>query len=148
MRGRKPMAPELKLLHGTRGDRRNDRAPIPHEGRPTPPRGLSPAQRRVFRQVVDELEGMGVRTAPDGLIVEALAGMVDWNRRARAELEISGAWGPGARGGEVATPAWRVYRDSNREIGRLSAELGLTPTARNRVVTGPQPPSDLERLLS
>lgn len=148
MRGRKPAPPELKVLRGVRRDRVNARAPIPSEGPPSPPRSLTVEQRRIFRQVTHELAGMRVRCSPDRLIVESLAGMVDWNRKARAELETSGAWGPGARGGEVATPAWRVYRDSTREIARLSAELGLTPTARNRVVTGPEPDSDLERLLS
>ena len=29
-----------------------------------------------------------------------------------------------------------------------AAEMGLTPTARNRVVTGPEPASDLESLLT
>jgi P27 family predicted phage terminase small subunit len=148
MRGRKPAAPELKILRGERSDRLNTRAPIPNEGTPRVPRGLSLPQRRVFRQVVAELDRMHVRCAPDALIIESLAGMVDWSRRARAQLEATGAWGAGARGGEVATPAWRVFRDANREISRLSAELGLTPTARNRVVTGPEPRSDLESLLS
>jgi phage terminase small subunit len=40
------------------------------------------------------------------------------------------------------------YRDTSREIARLSAEMGLTPTARNRVVTGPEPASELESLLT
>jgi P27 family predicted phage terminase small subunit len=148
VRGRKPMPPELKVVSGMRHDRVNERAPIPDEGRAKPPRGLSPPQRRIFRLVVDELARMGVRCGPDTLIIESLAGMVDWKRRASAKLELGGAWGPGARGGEVATPAWRVFRDANREIARLSAELGLSPTARNRVMTGPEPASDLERLLS
>ena len=93
---------------------------------------------------------MHVRCSPDVLVIETLAGMVDWNRRAAAQLESTGAWGPGARGGEVASPAWRVYRDSSREIARISAELGLTPTARNRVVAGVGPTIDpeIEALLS
>jgi P27 family predicted phage terminase small subunit len=148
VRGRKPAPPELKVLQGVRRDRVNARAPMPGEGPPTPPRSLTGEQRRIFRQVTDELARMRVRCAPDRLIVESLAAMVDWNRKARAQLEVGGAWGPGARGGEVATPAWRVYRDSTREIARLSAELGLTPTARNRVMTGPEPRSELEKLLS
>ncbi len=144
------MAPELKLIGGMRGDRINRRAPIPRDGPPAPPAHLSPDQRRIFRQITAELVGMRVRCAPDRLIVESLAVMVDWSRRACAEMEENGAWGPGARGGEVATPAWRIYRDSTREIARLSAELGLTPAARNRVVTGAEPGSDweLEKLLS
>jgi P27 family predicted phage terminase small subunit len=148
MRGRKPLAPELKVLQGVRRDRINARAPTPSDGVPTPPRSLSPPQRAIFRQVVAELTAMRVRCTPDVLIIEALAGMVGWNRRASAELERVGAWGPGARGGVVTTPAWRVFRDSNHEIARLSAELGLSPTARNRLVTGPEPASALEALLT
>jgi P27 family predicted phage terminase small subunit len=105
-------------------------------------------QRRAFRSIVTELAGMGVRCRPDALVIEQLAGMVVQNHRAAAELERTGAWGPTARGGTSTTGPWRVYRDSEREIARLSAELGLTPTARNRVVTGPEPASDLASLLT
>lgn len=142
------MAPELKLVSGMRQDRVNHRAPIPNEGAPRPPRGMATEQRRAFRNIVAELERMGVRCGPDVLVIEQLAGMVVHNHRAGAELERSGAWGVTARGGTSTTGPWRVYRDSEREIHRLSAELGLTPTARNRVVTGPEPMSELEQLLS
>lgn len=149
MRGRKPASPELKILRGDRPSRRNDRAPVPRDGAPRPPRSLAPAQRRIFRQVVAELDAMHVHCRPDALIIETLAGMVDWNRRAGAQLESSGAWGRGAQGGDVTSPAWRVYRDSTREVGRICAELGLTPAARNRVmVRGPAVDPDIENLLS
>jgi P27 family predicted phage terminase small subunit len=148
MRGRKSAAPELKVLRGERRDRVNALAPIPSEGVPRPPRGMPTEQRRAFRAIVAELAGMGVRCRPDVLVLEQLAGMVVHNHRAAAELERAGAWGPTARGGTSTTGPWRVYRDSEREIHRLSAELGLTPSARNRVVTGPEPASGLESLLS
>jgi P27 family predicted phage terminase small subunit len=148
MRGRKPAPPELKILQGVRPSRRNDAAPIPREGMPKP-RAVSTNQRRIFREIVHELNQMRVHCKPDGLLIEALAGVVDWHRRARAELELSGAWGPGARGGTVTSPAWRVFRDSAREIASISSDLGLSPASRNRVVAG-APPDDLEieRLLS
>jgi len=143
------MAPELKLLHGMRPDRINARAPIPSEGVPTPPRSLSPAQKVVFRRITAELERMRVRCGPDVLIIEQLAVMTDWNRRARVEMESHGAWGSTAYGGTSTTGPWRVYRDSEREIARLSSELGLTPVSRNRVVTGPEESMDeLEALLT
>lgn len=148
MRGRKPAPPELKLLRGDRPDRLNPRAPVPQDGAPRPPRGMPTEQRRAFRNIVAELVRMGVRCGPDVLIIEQLAGMVVWNHRAGAELERTGSWGVTARGGTSTTGAWRVYRDTEREIHRLSAELGLSPTARNRVVTGPEPMSELESLLS
>jgi P27 family predicted phage terminase small subunit len=148
VRGRKPMAPELKVMRGERRDRINERAPIPDDGAPRPPRGMATEQRRAFRNIVAELVRMGVRCGPDVLVIEQLAGMVVWNHRAGAELERAGAWGATARGGTSTTGPWRVYRDSEREIHRLSAELGLSPTARNRVVTGPEPMSELEALLS
>jgi P27 family predicted phage terminase small subunit len=109
---------------------------------------MPPAQRAIFKNIVAELTAMRVRSGPDVLVIEALAGMVTWHRRASAEIERVGAWGPTARGGETTTGAWRVYRDSEREIHRLSAELGLSPTARNRLVTGPEPDSALDALLT
>jgi P27 family predicted phage terminase small subunit len=143
------MAPELKVVAGMRRDRINERAPIPREGAPAPPRGMPTEQRRAFRNIVAELELMGVRCRPDVLVIEQLAGMVVWNRRAGAELERAGAWSLTARGGTSTTGPWRVYRDSEREIHRLSAEIGLTPTARNRVVSGFETTdSELEKLLT
>jgi hypothetical protein len=94
-----------------------------------------------------ERAAMRVRCAPDVLIVEQLAGMVVHNHRVAAEPERAGAWGSTARGSTSTTGPWRVYRDSERETRRLSAEMELTPAARNRVVTGPEPVSDLEPLL-
>ncbi len=80
--------------------------------------------------------------------IEQLAEMVVMNHRAAAEMEQYGAWEATARGGTTTTGARPVYRDGAREIHRLSAALGLIATALNRVAAGPEPESELEKLLT
>ncbi|MGI8847927.1 MAG: P27 family phage terminase small subunit [Candidatus Dormibacteria bacterium] len=93
--------------------------------------------------------GDGVSCGPDGALLEVFAGMVWHHRQARTDLSTGGYTTTNARGGEVSRPAWRVYRDTGREIAHLSDALGLSPTSRSRIVTGKDEPLDeLDRLLS
>jgi P27 family predicted phage terminase small subunit len=104
--------------------------------------------RRIFRQLAAELEGMHVSCAPDWAVLEVLTGAIYHHREARRQLGTDYAT-RSTRGGEAGRPVYRVWRDTADVIARLSAELGLTPSARNRVMVGePEIDPEIEALLS
>jgi P27 family predicted phage terminase small subunit len=146
--GRHPAPVELKVLKGVRPGRINARAPQPREARPVAPRGMGRVERAVFAATLAELEAMGIAGSADGLVLEVLARTVRWHRQAAAQLEAEGLTSDGAKGGEVCSPAWRVFRDSGATTVRIAAELGLTPSARSRIVVGRKPDDDDDGLLT
>ena len=73
MRGRKPKPTHLKLLHGSRRPI-NKHEPKPKLERPPCPARLCPEAKKAWREIVPELERLGLLTTIDG---QALARYCD-----------------------------------------------------------------------
>lgn len=140
--GRRGPAPEptpLKLLKGNPGRRPiNDREPQPKRRRPRCPHWLDADAKATWKQLVPELEQMGVLTRIDG---NALARYcVLWCRWKRAEQFI-------AKHGEAYPikdekgnlkylhqfPQVGVANKLAVQLTRLEQEFGMTPSARTRI---------------
>ena len=138
-RGPAPEPTTLKLLKGNPGRRPiNDREPRPKRRRPRCPQWLDADAKATWKQLVPELEQMGVLTRIDG---NALARYcVLWSRWKRAEQFI-------AKHGEAYPikdekgnlkdlhqfPQVGVANKLAVQLTRLEQEFGMTPSARTRI---------------
>ena len=94
------------------------------------PVGLSARALTAWRQIVEDLEGLGVLAHSDRGAVEALAVLVGRAREARAHVNKDGA--VDVVSGRVS-PWWQVEQRSWERAIRYYSELGLSPSARARL---------------
>jgi P27 family predicted phage terminase small subunit len=141
MKGRKPKPSYLHAVQGTaRADRTNLNEPKP---RPLPPKhpaylALSATAKRVFRDVLAVAPWI---TEADFLILAKLAQAVaDWgaaNKRKQEQAkkypQYGGLLSFGSKNQLVVAPEIQIMRSAEVVILRISAELGLTPSARSRI---------------
>lgn len=150
-RGPAPKPTALRVLHGDRRDRINDREPIPPEGEVTPPEDLSSDARAVWDRLASDLIRVGVLTPWDvdafRITCEALA------RYQQATKLVNGSallvQGPN---GLIKNPALAVQREAETTFAQYAARFGLTPSDRSQLkvdvpVAGGKGPG-AERLLS
>ena len=134
-RGRKPTPTALKLLEGNPGKRKlNDKEPRPEKKAPSCPKWLEPEAKREWRRLAKKLELMGVLTEVD---MTAFAGYCQaYARWKEAEEFIT------QHGTIVKTPSgyWQTVPQVSiaqtylKIMNRLAEQLGLTPSARSRIV--------------
>lgn len=143
MKGRKPTAPELRLIQGGshKGAREN---PKPAAARVSPPEHLSGLALATFRRVAGNMATMGTLGAENR---EALAiYSTNWARMVEAEKHVAehGAIVPAPRTGTpMHNPYLAVANRAAATVAKLAAELGLTPTARARLsVEKPKAPKN------
>lgn len=138
-RPRTPTA--LKLVKGTaQACRINPGEPEPDRGIPDPPEHLSERALAAWPGIAGLLDGMGVLTRADGLVLEALCETYAELQAAREALR--------ARGGETTyesinvktgSSMWKTYpevgqiKDLDRRFAMWLAKVGLTPADRSRV---------------
>lgn len=129
--------PEMRRLQGSKARPRHrhevvtDALPGLDLGPIAPPRGLSAAERRYWRQFAGLLASARLLTAAD---VETLAdycrccaAVDDRSQRARRELAKPRPDVHGVRVWDVSLRQWATQK------AKLAAVLGLTPTARARL---------------
>lgn len=143
-RKRKPTA--LHVLHGThRKDRANKDEPQPAKisGGARPPHGFDATERRCWKALVRELEGMGVLTVVDGGALELLVGATVRYRRLKRRIEKDGETLTDQNARVYRNPAALAMREAHAQCVRLRVEFGLTPSSRSRVSVAPiAPPRD------
>ncbi len=142
-RGPPPKPTALRLLEGNASKRPlNRREPNPEPGRPVCPSWLLPEAKAEWRRIVPALERMGVLARVDR---PALEGYCQAYARWRdAELQLT------KYGWMIQTPSGYVQQGPfvsivQRQIlimKQFLAELGLTPSARSRIVTPTAPATD------
>jgi P27 family predicted phage terminase small subunit len=144
MRGRKPTPPETKVLRASRGDRlpAPGSGPVASDaGEPDAPPNLDDATRAEFDRLTTELRALGLLSRSDratlALYCDAFA---RWNQ-ARASIAARGLVVETPLGGIKTNPAAAIAAQAQGLMLRILAELGLTPTARARLVT-PAVPAD------
>lgn len=135
-RGKQPMPTKLRLLSGDPNKSRyNPREPEPREGKLDPPKGLSPAVARVWRERVAELEAMGLAYPCDIDSWRAYCEAVVMHERVCAEVADAPLLVRGDRG-LIRNPLILSQKDAALTVLRFATAFGLTPSARSSVMTG------------
>lgn len=138
-RGRKPEPTALKLLRGNPGKRAiNKREPKPRKVRPRCPTWLDADAKAKWKQLIPELEAVGVLTIIDG---DALANYCQvWARWKRAEefIQKTGDCYPiknpdGTLKYLQQVPQVSIARGLLQILRVYQQEFGLTPSARTRI---------------
>ena len=131
----------LKLRGSWRGDV-NQREPHAEKGRPKCPEWLSPYAKAAWKQLVPQLEAMGILAKIDGHALCVLC--QTWARWRKAEefIEEHGESYPVKDTNDRIKylkkfPQVSTAESCARTLNRFMAEFGLTPSARTRTaVTG------------
>lgn len=149
-RGPAPKPTNLRLLHGDRKDRVNADEPVPRDGLPVCPDGVSDEVRQVWDYTVGELAAMKCVTPADRDALLVFCEAVVLHRQASAEVAAEGITLPGLHGGVVRNPSVLVQKDAAAQIRAFGQEFGLTPAARSQIRMGAGGKSDAgaARLLS
>ena len=132
-RGPKPAPTRLKLLSGVRADRINPAEPEPDPGLPDPPAVLGKVARAEWARMAPQLHAMGILSRVDG---QALAiYCTHYERWAEAEAQVRkfGLLVPTAGGSVKASPYLAIAAAAMRDMMRILAEFGCTPSSRSRV---------------
>lgn len=133
--GRKPMPTSMKVLRGeTRPSRLNRDEPRPAPRRPSCPSYMSASAKRAWRVICRELGAMGGLHAADAALVEVLANALAGYRGATTLVNQTGQLVKGRDGNIVRHPLLIVIKQHSDTIIRVSSELGLSPSARTRLV--------------
>ncbi len=149
-RGRKPKPETLKILDGTRADRRNANAPSGVQGVPECPEHLSARSRQEWDRLVVLLERMGVLSQTDGAALAIYCVIFDRWLKARAEMASNGLVLETDLGGVKPNPAVTIAAKCEDQMAKLLLEFGCTPSSRGRLdkLKGEAPKDELEEFLS
>lgn len=142
-RGRKPKSRETHLANGSyvkNPNRENKNAPIPIKGRPPIPDSVAsdPIAADKWETLCTELEAMGIVATADVDIMEVYCILFSKYRQALAGIRETGLTIDGKR-----NPLEGIEFRTIQQLTRLMAELGLTPTARERLSATPKDNDDL-----
>ena len=100
-------------------------------------KSLSDAQRRIFRQVVDDLESRDLFRTTDTSIIASYSRNVILAREASKEIEKRGILideDDNYRGVKVKkNPAVEILQVAQKAMEETAIRLGLTPTGRKRL---------------
>lgn len=137
MRGRKPKPAALRLIEGNREHRPILPEPKPSPDKPRCPKYLKGEARKAFRLIAGELGRMNLLHRSDTYVIVALAiaagNLADSRRRWQEEgAKMTVEIGEGKPG--IQNPLLGIMHRSIDKISRLSAQLGLDPTARARLI--------------
>lgn len=143
-RGRKPKPPELKILQGMRADRINPFAPAKLDGLPDPPSYLDSLGLNEWSRILPMLHALGTVGAQDGAALGLYCAAYSRFHRATDKLNGSdAAMTSETRDGGLKSSPWEgIASRAAAEMHRLLADFGLTPSARNRVVSSRPGQSD------
>jgi P27 family predicted phage terminase small subunit len=135
-RPRKPT--RIKVVEGTaRDDRMNFREPMPKRGIPNCPSFLSKAAKKKWKEIVPELDRLGVITLIDG---DALACYCEAWGEFEATTKIiakNGRFTSNAAGTRISHPAVAQQRSAWEAIKKFSCMYGLDPSSRSKIQAAP-----------
>ena len=141
--GRRGPRPKPTAVLRLAGSRRADEPlrrvePKPELGAPNPATWLKGEALREWKRVAPELERTGVLALIDRSALighcEAWADFVTATRRVHAE----GMTSTGSQGQQVPHPCLKAKAEASMRLIRYAQELGLSPSARSRIVAAPK----------
>lgn len=118
------------------GKSRADRASEPPKapaGAPAQPAGLDRRAAAAWKQLVRELESIGLLAKSDSGTMEACAVAIGRARECRTRVNRDGIMTRGSTGQLVAHPALKLERELWAQAARLLEALGLTAASRLRM---------------
>ena len=136
MRGRRPAPPELRVI---KGDRRvRGKAVVvplrPAEGEPAMPAHFDAAHQARWVEVTGLMREMGTLGREVGDLVALYVEASVEAAVARRHVAEHGAIVPAPRTGvPMHNPHRAIARQAEASMLKLAAELGLTPSSRNRI---------------
>ena len=153
-KGRPPTPTNILKTRGSWRAKRNPGEPVVEVERPTCPAWMSAPAKRVWRELVPQLEAMRVLARVDrGALARYCTTFSRW-REAEIYLADNGSTyeqvneqfsKDGALLSSTKTravqPEVRVASECARELGRLEQCFGLTPSARSRLVARTERPA-------
>ena len=134
-RGPKSKPTHLKVIEGERESRINRNEPLPGEGKPVKPKGMTPGAVKVWDEMAPDLIDKGCLTPWDVYAFEALCEAIANFRQCRDLNEAfdSGEGkfiARGAAGGLIKNPYHQMMRDHIETIAKLGSRFGFTPGDR------------------
>jgi P27 family predicted phage terminase small subunit len=132
MRGRKPKPRKLKLLTDNTDKRLISNAPVPSGEVPNPPDWLSEVAKEEWQRVAPELTNRGLLTPLDTGTLATYCETYSLWRGAQSTIAKEGAT---YESGDLVkkNPATGIAQQAVRDLAMLARELGLVPTARQRL---------------
>lgn len=131
--GRKPLPTEIKRLKGTlRLCRTNPDEPQPSALIGDPPEYMDERAKEIWRQTVHFLP-RGVVTMCDTGVLETFCNMCSVREKLQKKVNKEGA--VSLYSAEI-NPAFNALVKCNNDIAKAASELGLTPSARQKVAQG------------
>lgn len=136
-RGRKPTPTAIKELEGNPGHRPlNKNEPKPPKKAPACPKSLCAEAKKEWRRLCKELEQMGVLTNLDmGVFATYCDAYAKW-KEANDFLNERGLFYITPSGYPQQFPQVSIAQNYAKLMNRCAEELGLTPSARSRLVAG------------
>lgn len=136
-RGRKPTPTAIKELEGNPGHRPlNTHEPKPMKKAPACPKSLSAEAKKEWRRLCKELEMMGVLTGLDmGVFATYCDAYAKW-KEANDFLNERGLFYITPSGYPQQFPQVQIAQNYAKLMNRCAQELGLTPSARSRLIAG------------
>lgn len=145
-RGPKPQPTNLRLLEGGRSRPRAGSEPQPSRPSeiPEPPVYLTGYAREEWDRVIEDLYSTGVYATVDQTMLAAYC--MAFSRWIRAELDLEkmaqqdptthGAMIKTTNGNAIQNPLVGVASTARRDMQRIAAEFGLTPSSRTLLDAG------------
>lgn len=137
-RGPAPTPSAILQLRGSWRANANKAEPKPKSGRPTCPAWLDKSAKAAWKQLIPQLDEMGVLTKIDGQALTLLC--QTWAKWKEAELAIRehGAVSPiynadGSLKYMQQSPHVSIARSAADQLSRMFREFGMTPSARTRI---------------
>lgn len=145
--GRKPLPTADKAARGNPGRRPlNDNEPQPKADMPTMPAWLDREAKAEWRRQAPELYAIGVITVVDGSVLAAYCEAFSLWKRASVRLQkmarnddtvlYEGICVKTQSGNVILNPLQGAANSARRDMVRLAAELGLTPSSRSSLEGG------------
>ena len=136
-RGRKPTPTAIKELEGNPGKRPlNANEPKPKKKAPACPKWLNEDAKREWRRLVKQLEALGVLTELDMAVFATYCDAFARWKEAEEFLSERGLFFITPSGYPQQFPQVAISQNYARLMNRCAEQLGLTPSARSRIIAG------------
>lgn len=138
-RGPRPETPEMQALKGNPGKRKKRSPSLRASGEVIIPNYLEGDARECFEMIVSAMPPQTFASTDVGGIAVFAVAFAD-HKRATEALKTEPPLVPGARGGLVANPWFRIRSDAARIMMSMGDRLGLDPKARAGLAQAPEAP--------